>query len=292
MAPNLSTARFCVLCNCVKLSAFSHRARCGQLHELRKATAAELEAFEARKTETSTSSGNTEAEGTLEPEAKVCRYVFEFGKHKGKSLEWVRGNKHGYVEWLVKSKVHLQYPALCKAVRHLGLLGEKEEEASLSVALFEHAKADGVEAKVGQKRKHASRAVVRFKNCSLRGASDHNASSCPQRGALSELAQKMQVALAYRQAGRKAKASGSTAKQAQFMRQWASIPKARERQSRLPLILGTEGAERPALFVELEAAVLAAKEAADKATLAQAASLRVKAAHEEKSSSEESTQRP
>ena len=127
-----SDAAWCVTCGAVKLSARSHRSRSGKQggrkHELRPATPEELQAYMdsvARKKEGPAISQPIVQAGQTQPASSglhgSSEYVFNFGKHKGKTFDWVAKNDDGYINWCVVSRVPEARPTFRDALLARGI---------------------------------------------------------------------------------------------------------------------------------------------------------------------------
>jgi hypothetical protein len=142
-------------------------------------------------------------------------FVFNFGKHKRKTLQTVLREDPGYITWCIVSKLHVsQCPTLQEALvdvglwektlreseqmrlgklqRHKSQLGETEHkhpEVQKLMELQAIAARDDEDEPLfkesivprGQKRKrqHKSTAVVQIQNCTICGSADHKRNTCP-----------------------------------------------------------------------------------------------------------------
>jgi len=98
--------RFCLQCQRVKQDGPRHKSDSG--HNVRVMTAKEKEDFAA----------------TLPDRPGDGIFTFSFGKHKGRTIEQVRGRDPSYFVWVEQNDVHKKYPALREAMTAAGLLVE------------------------------------------------------------------------------------------------------------------------------------------------------------------------
>ncbi|CAE8616000.1 unnamed protein product [Polarella glacialis] len=155
--------------------------RAGEQHDLRRITVVEWASHLASKHSSIAVVVPASQVSDLGAEGADPNYVVTFGRYTGKTLEWVTTNKDGCCEWLVKSKEHLRFPWLQEALVAADFLADEGEGTGLSVAPFMPSKTEQLQDQLSKKRKHESTAVVQTKNCTLCGATDHNAKTCPRR---------------------------------------------------------------------------------------------------------------
>jgi hypothetical protein len=211
-------AGWCITCNCIKLAARSHKSRAkGVDHELRTATPEELEEYLSKASGKRSKPSGGDAEVSAGGDAaSSSSYYFEFGRYKKQprlSLEQVLEKDPGYVPWIIKSKVHEQYPTLRRALEQSGLLPEAVVDAETAAPQGVHAEEQlaqrdrevdagvvGARRRGGKRRKQ----VLQPHSCLQCGGADHNSATCPLSDQLG--GQRLLRSAAYRAAGAEARA--------------------------------------------------------------------------------------
>ena len=209
---------------CIKEDGVAHHSRSG--HKVRMPTEEEKQ-------------NHQDSKKNRRAKLDSKEYVFNFGKHKGLSLEEVWNLDMKYFAWILENDVGKTRPDLKEAMRKFGLqdatptnLHREIVDQDMDEMAIVPASSNQEQAIVPvRKRKYISKAVTQPHNCSICGALDHNRSSCPRRTGFSEVQRKALVEAAYKKAGQEAKQLARRKYTAEHQRsiEYTSRPKGRSR---------------------------------------------------------------
>ena len=228
----LSRARFCETCQTIKADGPSHASRLK--HPFRALTTAEIESESerwrlAQAGHKGAQQHHIQQRQVVQSEAWAKQsqpvanvkhdYIYDFGKHKGKTLLQVRSLDKGYAAWCMVSGMHVQRPTWKTAMMEANLWDIVQKEAQElrlakkaaskahpgpenehpevrrlhalqasarddDVPLFQESLPSRKRLRTGSKK---SKAMVQIHNCSLCGRTDHKRHTCPQRASLAEV---------------------------------------------------------------------------------------------------------
>lgn len=225
----LQRHRYCLTCATIKADGPTHKKSTG--HEYRLLTAEEKQQQVERwlkKQSSAPSEVRKDTQARLQEQKAQWAssqashsggepFVFGFGKHKKKSLEWVLQHDPGYVPWCIVSKLHeSQCPRLKDALQESGLWEQALKDAE-ALRLRQRQKHSGCEEGAAgsgehpevqklkklrqeaeaeeapdppvflgevpgrkRKRQHKSKALVTIQNCTICGSADHKRGTCGQ----------------------------------------------------------------------------------------------------------------
>ena len=227
----LARARYCEVCKEVKADGLSHASR--TKHKFRALTSEEAEVESerwrlAQGGKRDEQHHHTQQRQVVQKEAwgqgpaateAPAVYIYNFGKHKGKTLSQVQNEDKMYAAWCLLSGMQNSRPSWRDALVAANMWEQVEKDAAElrgrrqaaktqaadGPAKEEHPEvcrlrelqtladgeppplfAEGLPSQRTRLREKKSRAVVQLQNCSLCGCADHKKQTCPQQASLRE----------------------------------------------------------------------------------------------------------